>query len=230
MVAGHLLFGMLDVFALIALTLKTYRYPLLQQLYKILLFCIFISIFSYVMRIFLQIPKMDLPVQYLFIVLFFALLLRIRILHAAFIVGAGLGAFLFIQALIYHIFFGVGLVDPTILTANMDSRMFLLQASSQLVVGLMAYYMYLFKYGFIFIDVKTSLDDQDPIDTPMFLVILISCITASVTVVMLYNANPLGVAVLTAINYGTSYYLSKRRDYDDIKASVEAYRNRNKTE
>ncbi|MCR8842832.1 hypothetical protein NQ117_03980 [Paenibacillus sp. SC116] len=227
-VLSYLLMGAVDVLAVLVLSFKMYRLPLFKHKYKVAAFVLIAALFSYLMRIVLEFPQYDLPGQYLLIVLFLIGFMDIRLHHAAFVAAGGTTAFILIQMIMYYIFLYSGILDSSVLTSTEGLFVFLLQASTQVITLSIACFLYLFKYGYTFIPVTNTFEEPGPLDMPMVLATLLSCVTISLSILLLYASTPMALVALAAASFGCSYFLSKRRSYDEIRVSVEAHRNRNK--
>lgn len=66
----YLLLGVFDASAVIILALKLYRLPFREYIKDIALMSLGVSLFSYLMRIVIGIPTLDLPIQVIFFILF----------------------------------------------------------------------------------------------------------------------------------------------------------------
>ncbi len=67
----YILLGVFDALAVVTLVLKLYMLPVWEYRRKILFYTIGIALFSFLMRVVIGVPKLDLPFQYLFMVIFF---------------------------------------------------------------------------------------------------------------------------------------------------------------
>ena len=226
--------GVLDAIAETTLILKLYRLPLWRYRYKVLLFAIGISIFSYFMRMVIGIPLFDLPLQYLLFIAFFRFGMNIKIHLASFIVGAGISLYSLIQLAIYYLGTYRGHWGSSILSLNDGVYVQIIQFSSDLVVIALAFIFKKFNLGFSFI--KEPPHDfflrENYLSHRNIIILASSCLSAltiSATLILLYRSNVLGLTFLTIITFAISYYFSRRRDYEDVRTAIAAHRKKTKS-
>lgn len=233
---GTILFlglGVLDAIAEVGLILKLYRLPLWKYRYGIFLFAAGISIFSFIMRMILDIPLFDLPLQYLLFILFFRFAMNIKIHLASFIVGVGIPLYTLIQLGVYYIGTYKGHWGSSILTLNNGLYVQIIQLTSDFLVISMAIVFKRFNLGFSFI--KKPPHDffmrEDYLSNKNLIIIASSCISAIsiiTTLFFLYQQNVLQLTILSVIVLLISYYFSRRNDHDDSRAALDAYSKKNK--
>lgn len=97
----YILLGVFDALAVVTLVLKLYMLPVWEYRRKILFYAIGIALFSFLMRVVIGVPKLDLPFQYLFMVIFFRFGLGIKTHLGAFSAGSGLTAYINLQLFVY---------------------------------------------------------------------------------------------------------------------------------
>jgi len=217
---------------MLVLILKLYMLPVREYLGKILIFAAFIAVFSYVMRIVLKEPNYDLPLQYLLFILFLRVGLKIKTHLASFIAGAGICAYAVLQMGIYYFYDWTHLMNAYMLKEN-NGSIYLLQISTIVIALVISWALMKFNTGFSFIILPPHdfLTKENYFTIRNLLVLLgslASLITNSVTVLFLYDANPLWLLLTSAITLGLSFYFSGWSDRDDIRRAVEAYRNKDK--
>lgn len=217
----YFLFGTLDVIAIITLTSKMYKLPLAKHLWKIILLAISLSCFSYLMRVVFEMPQFDFPAQYVLISLFFILVLRVKYYHAAFIVGAGASMFLSLQLAAYLIFATFGLADVGILKNNAGLYVYLLQFFAELCCLVIAAYLHLSRSGFSF--VTSAARQGSKLDRSILLATLLSFLTTSVTILLVYTGNTLSIIIMAGVSFIISYFLSHKRVDDHAREAFEAY-------
>ncbi|MEC0235224.1 hypothetical protein P4H71_12910 [Paenibacillus kribbensis] len=229
----YILFGTFDALAMLVLILKLYRMPLLKYKYRILLFVVCISLFSYVVRVVLQIPKLDLPLQYVFFFLFLRFGLRLKLHSGAFISGTGISAYISIQLILFYLLNLAINIDRNVLNENTGGSVYVIQIVSILSAYLIAGLLKIYNGGFSFIsEPPHDFMLQENYGTKTNKVLLsgsiLSFITIILMVVMLYAMNPLMCIFLSLLTFGISYFLSDRGDYEDVREAVELYRYGNK--
>ncbi|MGG1673981.1 hypothetical protein ACIFOE_25810 [Paenibacillus sp. NRS-1783] len=221
--------GMLDALAELSLILKLYRLPMRQHWFKILLFVIGVSLFSLCMRVYFNLPLLDLPMQYLIFILFLRLGMKIKLHLSAFIAGAGIVDYILLQLGIYSLSGMVIDVGPGMLMENSGTFVHFTQVSSDLIVLAIAVFMHKTYRGFSFIiwpphDFFKKEDYFSDQNAPVVIGSMLSFITVSLTFILLYTSSAIGFIIMTLFTFSVSYYCSRRKDYDDVRAAVEEYR------
>ncbi|BCG57680.1 hypothetical protein [Paenibacillus sp. URB8-2] len=228
-----IILGIFDAFAMLTIILKLYMLPVREYFVRILLFASFIALFSYLMRIAIGVPEWDLPLQYLLIILFLRLGLKIKVHLASFIAGAGICGYALIQVALYYFYAWTNLMNVGVLKENSGFYISLLQVSTIVAAFVLSWALTRFNLGFSFIIVPPHdflVKENYFTNRNLILVIgsLASLATVSVTILFLYNANPLGLLLIAAVAFGLSFYFSGWSDRDDIRRALEAYRNKGK--
>lgn len=228
----YITLGIFDALAMLLVILKLYMLPVREYTGKIVVFVVFIASFSYMMRITLDVPKLDLPFQYIFFILFLRFGMQLKIHLASFISGAGISAYAALQMGIFLLYKWFDLMHVGVVQEN-EGMVNILQVSSILVAYIICFIFYLFDYGFSFIikpphDFLTKENYFSKANVPFIIGTAVSTVTICLTLILLYNADPLWLFLMTFPTFGVSYYFSHRREQGDIRAAVQAYRNRHK--
>lgn len=229
----YILLGVFDAFAMMLLSLKLYMMPVLNYRYRIALFVVFIANFSYFIRIVLDIPKFDLPLQYLLFIIFLRFGMGIKFHLGAFISGAGITAYIALQLGIYFILDLLGALNVSVISQNTSSMVFTLQIITILVAILISTLLKLFNLGFSFIfspphDFFIKENYSTKTNRMMLFGTVISLVAISLTLFLLYNLDTIGTLVMTSLTFAASYYMSERSDYEDVREAVEGYSKKNK--
>ncbi len=229
----YIFLGVFDALAFIVLALKMYRMPLFRYKYRIITFAIYISIFSFFIRVVLQIPKFDLPMQYIFFFLFLRWAMGIKVHTGAFISGAGISAYVSIQLVLYYIFNIVFNLSHNVLNENTGMSVYFIQISTIITAYLVAVSLRIFNGGFSFIaepphDFIQREDYSTKTNKMLLIGSILSFSTIIFMVIALYAMNSLMCIILSVFTFGVSYLLSDRGDYEDVRTAVELYRQRNK--
>lgn len=230
----YIILGFFDALAMLLLMLKLYMLPFRAYGVKIAYFVFFISTFSYMMRITLESPKLDLPLQYILFVLFLRFGMELKVHLSAFIAGAGISAYAAIQMAIYHLFHFFDVMHVSVIQQNEGSMVYLLQSASILITCVISFVLSIFDYGFSFIirpphDFLKKENYLSSTNLPYLIGTVISAFTICLTLILLYSSDPTWLLVLTILTFGVSYFFSTRRERGDIRAVVEAYRIKHKS-
>lgn len=185
----YVVLGMMDIFVLLALLFKLFRWPLKFFWREALLIALVCSLESFLTRIVFQVPEIDLILQNATIILMMKWLMNVNWYYGITLSVTGSFAYSEVAFVTYNLFqfFGVPLhfADPTTLDV------YLMQISGQAAGGLIAFALYKFNLGFSFVaipphDVKRSYTRREKINLYI----------SSLAVVLIFST------VYLAINYG----------------------------
>ncbi|PNQ81976.1 hypothetical protein [Paenibacillus sp. F4] len=229
----YIIIGVFDALAILLLPLALYMLPIKDYKYKIILFAVAISLVSFLMRIVLNVPKLDLPLQYALFSMFFRLGLKIKLHWSAFILGVAISAYATMQMAIFYVYKFFDMMQIGVLKENANLQVFLLQGTSILITYLIAALFKLYGTGFSFISAPPHdfiwREDYRTRENKMVLTsTLFSTVTISLGVILLYYLNPLAILLVSVFTFALSYIFSKRSDEEDARKALEAHRNRNK--
>lgn len=214
--------GVFDALAMFALMISLYRLPLWSQRYKVAALVVFIALFSFVMRLVLEIPQLDLPIQYVFFLIFIKYVYRLRFSHSSFVAGAGVTAYAVLQLTIYYVYHLVGMIYQSDLLKT-EGAVYLIQISSILTAYGIAIFLKSFRLGFSFIQIP---EDGHPTprnnQTSLLIASILSTITIFLISFFLYNLDTLGIIIMAFSTFSISYFLSQRSDYEGVRSIVEA--------
>ncbi|MFK4302326.1 MULTISPECIES: hypothetical protein [unclassified Paenibacillus] len=229
----YILLGVFDALAVVTLVLKLYMLPVWEYRRKILFYTIGIALFSFLMRVVIGVPKLDLPFQYLFMVIFFRFGLGIKTHLAAFSAGSGLTAYINLQLFVYLFANFFGVAQPGVINYTSGFSVYFIQVSSIIIAYLISFVMGKYNLGFSFIiqpphDFLRGENYFSSLNKMLIIGALISAVTISITLYMLYNSNTIGLLSISLFTFGLSYFFSDRGDYEDARSAIEAHRNRNK--
>ncbi|WP_366295418.1 hypothetical protein [Paenibacillus sp. AN1007] len=225
--------GIFDALAMLLIILKLYMLPVREFAGKIVMFIIFIASFSFMMRITLELPKLDLPLQYIFFILFLRFGLELKLHISSFIAGAGISAYAAIQMGIFHVFEWLDVMHASIIQQNEGSLVYLLQLTSILITYVICFIFSLFDFGFSFIvrpphDFIIKENYLSKTNLSYLIGTMFSAITICLILILLYRSEPTGLLILALVTFGISYFFSLRRERGDIRKTVEAYRSKHK--
>ncbi|RUT28147.1 hypothetical protein EJP77_18215 [Paenibacillus zeisoli] len=214
--------GICDALAMFALMISLYRLPLWSYRFKVAGFVVFIALFSFVMRLVLEVPQLDLPIQYVFFLIFIKFVYRLKFSHSSFVAGAGVTAYAILQLTIYYVYHLVGMIYQSDLLKT-EGAVYLIQISSILAAYGIAIFLKYFRLGFSFIRIP---QDGQPSPQKEQTSLLIASILSTVTIFLisffLYNVDSLGITIMAFSTFSISYFLSQRSDYEGVRSIVEA--------
>ncbi|WP_256020494.1 hypothetical protein [Paenibacillus kribbensis] len=229
----YILLGVFDAIASVTLVLKLYMLPLWEYRKRILIYAIVIALFSYLMRVVVGMPKLDLPLQYIFMIIFFRFGLGIKTHLAAFSAGAGLTAYINLQLIVFLFANFFGIAQPEVIHDTDGLSIYFIQLISIVVVFLISFLMSKYNFGFSFIvqpphDFLRGKNYSSSLNKMLIFGAIISAITISLTLYMLYNSIAIGLLSISLLTFGISYFFSEKGDYEDARSAIQVHRGRNK--
>ncbi|MDR6776226.1 hypothetical protein J2W98_000473 [Paenibacillus peoriae] len=224
--------GIFDTIAVIVFSLKLYMLPVAERRKRLIGFGILIAIISFFMRVIFNLPKLDLPLQYILFILFFRYGLGIKTHLSAFILGAGISAYAIIQVGVYYLYNFLGIMQTGVLQQNTTLQVYILQVTYITLCFAVSFILKIYNAGFSFIvapphdNRRESYFSKD--NRSVAVSALLSAVTICVAEVLLYQLNPFVLLLMSASTFGISYFLSRKEDQEDARKALEAHRNRNK--
>lgn len=210
----YILIGTFDAFAVFALTLKIYRLPLKSSLGTIFMTCFISSVISYLVRVKLDLPWLDLILLTILIIIYFRFIMKIRIFYAGLITGAGLSAYISLQFVVM-IGFLISGAGESLMYQSQGIEIHLFQIVSITAAYLIASWLKIRRYGFSFIpipphDFRIKRDYSK--DCGLNISVATALVVVSLSLLALFNVNAIFVGPSILISFGLSYYFSNRRD------------------
>ncbi|USB32153.1 hypothetical protein [Paenibacillus sp. YPG26] len=214
--------GIFDALAMFALMISLYRLPLWSHRYKVTAFAVFIALFSFVMRLLIEIPQLDLPIQYLFFLIFIKYVYRLKFSHSSFVAGAGITAYAVLQLTISYVYNLVGMIYQSDLLKT-EGAVYLIQISSILAAYGISIFLKYFRLGFSFIQIpQDGRPSPQKEQTSLLIASILSTITIFLISFFLYNVDFPGLIIMTFSTFSISYYFSQRSDYEGVRSIIEA--------
>lgn len=225
----YMLFSSLDVVAVNMLILKLYRQPLRRYKVELLSLSIVLAVFSYIVRVRMNVPAWDPLLHYIIYMLFYWRVLKYRLHYAAFMIGSGLSAYLTIQIGIYYVMRFIGVVDESVIFAHTGLAVTLIQLCSDSIGVSLALLLKFTGRGFSFISVppQDTYAIQYTEDGNLLVVAsgFISAITVSLTLLIgLLSQNYFLMLLLSVVTFAIASYFSYRSDYESLKDVIQKYR------
>ncbi|MGF9643994.1 hypothetical protein AAIH69_13385 [Paenibacillus sp. MABNS29] len=227
----YILLGILDAIAVMVFSLKIYMLPVASYKKRIIGFGIFIAVISFFMRVVFDIPKWDLPLQYVLFILFFRYGMAIKTHLAAFILGAGISAYAILQVGVYYLYNLLGILQTGVLQQNTTYQVFVLQITYILISFAISVVFRTYYIGFSFIvtpphDFLWKENYFSAENRKVSISALLSSVTICIAGVLLYQLSPFILLLMSIFTFGISYILSRKEDREDARKAIEAYRER----
>jgi len=213
----YILIGIFDASAVIILALTLYRLPVKDYAKEIIIMSLGISLFSYLMRMVLEIPSLDLPIQMILFILFFRFGLKIKLFYSGLITSASLNAYIIFQLFILYGFITAGTLDYNVVFQTHNYQIQLIQILSIIVSYLISFSLYKFGWGFSFIvtpphQFSIKEDYFSGNNKVLLLTTLSTLIVVSLALLVTFNFYAVFLIPSIMIVYSISYYFSRKRE------------------
>ncbi|OMF05293.1 hypothetical protein BK129_15010 [Paenibacillus amylolyticus] len=225
--------GYFDALSYILLCLQLFMLPIRDNIKRIAIYALFVTSFSFMMRMVFKLPEFDLGLQYVFLVLFLRYALEIKTHISSFVSGVGLLTYISFQLLLYFIYSISEIVPTDVINHNTGAAVYLIQIPSIMIGFALTGILALLNRGFTFIvapphDFLIREDYSASENRVMIIGTVISIVTMALTVALLYIANPFWLAITATIGLILSIYLSIRSDRQDAIKNINEYRAKHK--
>ncbi|MGG1444978.1 hypothetical protein ABE354_23595 [Brevibacillus laterosporus] len=147
----YLILGFIDVMAILTVTFRLFRFPIRMFLKDIITIGVALSCTSFVMRLLLNVPELDLGIQFILYILFFRYLIKIKIFDSLLFASIGCLFVIVVQIIFYHFFLFISIVIPADMQSTSNLGTYLIQITSQITCFLLAWCFYRFNLGFSFV-------------------------------------------------------------------------------
>ncbi len=216
--AIYLILSIFDAAAMLALMCKLYRLPIVMYAKRMSILILIIALTSYLLRMQLNLPYFDLPVQYAIFVLFFRYVIKMKFHYSAFVVASGFITFTNIQLLIYYFYTATGAANSAVLAEISGLAVYIVQISTEVAVFALCTLLWRFGYGWSFIILPphnfAKREKYTGFNMELILSTFISVAVIGATVVFLHDGNSFPLIILVFICFGVSYYLSKKGEME----------------
>ncbi|MNC10301.1 hypothetical protein D3C75_579400 [compost metagenome] len=218
----YIVLSVFDALAVMALALKMYRLPFFEYRHRLVFMAIIISVSSYIVRIILKVPEIDLPIQIIMFIIFFRYGMQIKVFFGALIVSASLNAYIILQLVVLYAFISTGAVTYNVVFQSDQAQIQLIQLTSIALAYIGAGCLKMFNGGFSFIKVPPHEFSYREafIGTNRALLIVVSgaLVIVSLALVVTLNYKSYLLIPSSIIVFGLSYYFSlKKEKYNDRK-------------
>lgn len=178
----YLLLGFADIIVVLAFIFKLFRFPFWDYKKEFIIIGTTLSATSYLFRIVLQLPEIDMPIQYVLFILFFRYLLKFRTVKAAMLIAIGILAFDLSQLIIAPSLITLEFATIRDVFQSTGMGTFIIQAVNDIVMALVSWLLYKFNLGFSFVMQPPHELSWKTSYTGSNLLILIGVIFASATI------------------------------------------------
>lgn len=136
------LLGILDILAVFAIAFKVFRLPYFEYFKDFFIIALVVNTSSYVLRVVLDVPFLDPPLQLLIFVLFFRYRIKLRFSSAILMVVCGNAGFLSIQFQLFNLLNMTGVVSTSDAQGTAALGTYIIQFSNHVACFLISYLMY----------------------------------------------------------------------------------------
>ncbi|UED70722.1 hypothetical protein [Brevibacillus sp. HD3.3A] len=147
----YFLLGFADIMVVLAFIFKLFRFPFWDYKKELAIIASTLAVTSYVFRMVFDLPEVDMPLQYILLILFFRYLIKFRVFEASLLIAIGILGFDLSQLIVAPalISLEVATLGDVFQSAGMGT--FLIQAVNDAIMILVSWLLYKLNLGFSFI-------------------------------------------------------------------------------
>jgi len=147
-IVWYLVLGVFDALAIVALGFKYYRFPFWEYAKELVVIAVITSWISYLNRIVLQLPEIDMISQLLIVALLFRYLIKMRFMPSFIVAACGYLWFILIQYLTFTLLVSIGTVSFESSRDTIGLNVYMIQIVSQVACYLICWAGHTFNLGF----------------------------------------------------------------------------------
>jgi hypothetical protein len=135
----------------LAFIFKLFRFPFWDYKKELTFIAGTLAVMSYMLRMVLDAPEIDMPLQFILLIVFFRYLLKFRLFESSMLVAIGILGFDLSQLIVAPLLISieVATIGDVFQSAGMGT--FLIQAINDAIVVLVSWLLYRFNLGFSFV-------------------------------------------------------------------------------
>lgn len=218
----YITLGFIDVIAILALIFKLFRFPFSEYLKEFFIIGACLTIVSYLLRVQLNIPEVDMPIQFVLFVLFLRYMVKIRLFYSILLTTLGGISLILIQLIMIAVLLSFNVINVEDAQGINKTGTYIIQMFSQIVCFILSLFLFRFNLGFSFImspphDVKRSLLMQG-INNYLIYSVVVGVLVIFISLYfLLHNFSYLvliGLVMILAIF--TLFYLAHKKDYSGL--------------
>lgn len=213
----YIILSIFDALAVFVLGLKLHRQSLRKHHRVITLGCITVALSSFLFRVVLDAPLIDLPVQIVIFSLFLRYGFEYKFHWSLFMTVTGISAYIPLQLIIIVIMTQTGLITSNVVSQAEGWGVSVIQIASIVASYIIGFVFYSFGFGFSFIlepphDFNIKEDIISPLNRKILISTIVVLIVISVALITVVHLVTLWILPVTLVAFGFLYYYSNRRD------------------
>lgn len=211
-----MVFGVLEIYALFALMFKTFRLPYFDYIQEISIIALTVALTSYIIRVYFDINQViDILTHFIFYILFFRYLIKVRYWRAIVISFMYIG-YAVLNIMVYLLYTSTGILTAEVLNHPNSAAAYVIQLSTAVLAFAIAYVIYRRNSGFSFIIrpphdffIKAKMQKKDCV---IIMAVLLMLLLLSFTFYILFHYQSMVSIPLIIVSYLVLIYLAYRRD------------------
>ncbi|MCG7406807.1 hypothetical protein MH117_05195 [Paenibacillus sp. ACRRX] len=149
--ALFIVIGTIEVFAVLTTALRIFRFKVSWYLRDILIMSVVLALSSYLIRIVLAIPYLDMPIAILAVIVFMRFAIKVKPHYAVILSLSGYASYISVQSIVYFLLSLILDFDSALLTQQQGTYLYLLQLTTAGTTMLLSFLLYKLGLGFTFI-------------------------------------------------------------------------------
>ncbi|MDP5274374.1 hypothetical protein [Chengkuizengella axinellae] len=211
----YITLGVVDSICITLLAFRFFRWPYKDYIAEMLILATMASMASFILRVVLSFPFIDMGIQLLLYIIFFIVVIQIKPSRALVVAVFGYLAFMVNQIIIILILKLADIVQLPHAHATEGVEIYLIQIASQISCFVLAYVMYRKRLGFSFWLVPPhTFYIKDKTDYKLIVITWISILIVSATLFIVFYTNNFFWSFIVIPLFVLIYYVSRNREWE----------------
>lgn len=147
----YLALGFADIMVVLAFIFKLFRFPFWDYKRELAIIAGTLAVMSYILRMVFNAPEIDMPLQFILLIVFFRYLLKFRLFEASMLVAIGILGFDLSQLIVAPLLISIEVANIGDVFQSAGMGTFLIQAINDTIMVLVSWLLYRFNLGFSFV-------------------------------------------------------------------------------
>lgn len=207
------------MFAVLTTALRIFRFKVIWYVKDIVIMSIVLALSSYIVRIVLKVPWLDMPLAMCAVIVFMRFAIKVKPQYAVILTLSGYAFYIAVQSLIYLIMNLLLDSNAVMLTESQGAYLYLLQIATAGMAIIISYFLSVIGLGFSFIihpphSFNTKFSRVSKENTVFYATIATFLILTGSLAFLLSGYEWLAY-IIVVINFSLLYYLLHRRSEQD---------------
>lgn len=205
--------GALEMFAVLTAALRLFRFKVSWYLKDIVVMSLVLALSSYLMRIVLEVPWLDMPLAMCAVIVFMRFAIKVKPQYAVILTLSGYAFYIAVQSSVYLVFKIMLEFDGVMLMESHGVYLYLLQITTAGVTMLISYFLHVIGLGFTFIihPPHSFITKFSKKENTVFYATIATFLILTASLAFLLSGYGWIAYITVAVNFSFLYYLLHRR-------------------